>query len=64
VSGLILAASIRSLGTKWRQMQNSQRELDSEGAYLMLGACLGMGPLVLRNGPGAMSPDRLKALIK
>jgi hypothetical protein len=38
--------------------------IGQRGAYLMLGACLGMGPLVLRNGPGAMSPDRLKALIK
>jgi hypothetical protein len=34
-----------------------------EWAYLLLGACLGFGPLVLRNGPGAISPDRLKALI-
>lgn len=34
-----------------------------EWAYLLLGACLGFGPLVLRNGPGAMSPDRLKSLI-
>jgi hypothetical protein len=32
-------------------------------AYLLLGACLGMGPLVLRNGPGAMSTDKFKALI-
>jgi hypothetical protein len=30
-----------------------------EWAYLLLGACLGTGPLVLRNGPGAMSADRL-----
>jgi len=32
-------------------------------AYLLLGACLGMGPLVLRNGPGTLSTDKLKALI-
>lgn len=32
-------------------------------AYLLLGACLGMGPLVLRNGPGAMNTDKMKALI-
>jgi hypothetical protein len=32
-------------------------------AYLLLGACLGMGPLVLRNGPGAGSiADKLKAI--
>lgn len=34
-----------------------------EWAYLLLGACLGMGPLVLRSGPGALSPERLKSLI-
>lgn len=35
-----------------------------EWAYLLLGACLGMGPLVLRNGPGASSmTDKLKAMI-
>lgn len=34
-----------------------------EWAYLLLGACLGMGPLVLRNGPGAGSiADKLKGL--
>lgn len=32
-------------------------------AYLLLGACLGMGPLVLRSGPGAMNTDKLKSLI-
>jgi hypothetical protein len=33
-------------------------------AYLLLGACLGMGPLVLRNGPGAGSvTDKLKAMV-
>jgi hypothetical protein len=32
-------------------------------AYLLLGSCLGMGPLVLRSGPGALSVDKLKALI-
>ncbi|MGY3607687.1 MULTISPECIES: hypothetical protein [unclassified Bradyrhizobium] len=35
-----------------------------EWAYLLVGALLGLGPLVLRNGPGALSPDKLKALIK
>jgi hypothetical protein len=34
-----------------------------EWAYLLLGACLGLGPLVLRNGPGAMSTDKIKAMI-
>lgn len=34
-----------------------------EWAYLLLGACLGLGPLVLRNGPGAMSADKFKAMI-
>ncbi len=34
-----------------------------EWAYLLLGACLGMGPMVLRNGPGALSMDKLKSLI-
>jgi hypothetical protein len=35
-----------------------------EWAYLLLGACLGMGPLVLRNGPGAGSiTDKLKAMV-
>lgn len=35
-----------------------------EWAYLLLGACLGMGPLVLRNGPGAGSiADKLKAAV-
>lgn len=34
-----------------------------EWAYLLLGACLGLGPLVLRNGPGKFDPDKLKAMI-
>ena len=35
-----------------------------EWAYLLLGACLGMGPLVLRSGPGEGSlTDRLKKMI-
>lgn len=35
-----------------------------EWAYLLLAACLGMGPLVLRNGPGAGSiADKLKAAV-
>ena len=34
-----------------------------EWAYLLLGACLGMGPLVLRSGPGALNMDKLKSLI-
>lgn len=34
-----------------------------EWAYLLLGACLGLGPLVLRSGPGTVSPDKIKALI-
>lgn len=34
-----------------------------EWAYLLLGACLGMGPLVLRNGPGALDMGKLKAMI-
>lgn len=35
-----------------------------EWAYLLLGACLGLGPLVLRNGPGASTIDRLKDAMK
>jgi hypothetical protein len=34
-----------------------------EWAYLVVVACLGMGPVVLRNGPGAMSMDKLKSLV-
>lgn len=35
-----------------------------EWAYLLLGACLGMGPLVLRNGPGTGTiADKLKAAV-
>jgi hypothetical protein len=35
-----------------------------EWAYLLLGACVGMGPMVLRNGPGAGNlTDRLKGLV-
>lgn len=34
-----------------------------EWAYLLLGACLGLGPLVLRSGPGAMDTSKLKGLI-
>lgn len=35
-----------------------------EWAYLLLAACLGMSPLVLRNGPGAGNlTDRFKSLI-
>lgn len=35
-----------------------------EWAYLLLAACLGMGPLVLRSGPGAGSiTDKLKAMV-
>lgn len=32
-------------------------------AYLLLGACLGLGPLVLRSGPGAMSTDKIKSIM-
>lgn len=36
----------------------------AEWAYLLVGACLGMGPMVLRSGPGAGSlPERLKAVV-
>jgi hypothetical protein len=36
-----------------------------EWAYLLLGACIGAGPLVLRGGPGAGNlTDRLKSLVK
>lgn len=34
-----------------------------EWAYLLLGACLGMAPLVLRAGPGGGPIDALKAMI-
>jgi len=34
-----------------------------EWAYLLLAGCLGMGPVVLRNGPGTMSIDRFKNII-
>lgn len=34
-----------------------------EWSYLLLGACLGLGPLVLRGGPGALPVDRYKSLI-
>ena len=34
-----------------------------EWAYLLLGGCLGMGPLVLRAGPGALAMDKLKSMI-
>lgn len=35
-----------------------------EWAYLLIAACLGMGPVVLRNGPGAGDlKDRLKSLV-
>ena len=35
-----------------------------EWAYLLLGACIGAGPLVLRGGPGAGNlTDRLKSLV-
>lgn len=35
-----------------------------EWAYLLIGACLGMGPMILRAGPGAGSlPERLRAII-
>jgi hypothetical protein len=36
----------------------------AEWAYLMIVGCLGMGPVVLRSGPGAGNiTDRLKAMI-
>lgn len=36
----------------------------ADWAYLLLVACLGMGPVVLRNGPGAGSiADKLKGLV-
>lgn len=35
-----------------------------EWAYLLIGACLGMGPIVLRSGPGAGDlTGRLKAMV-
>lgn len=34
-----------------------------EWAYLLLGGCLGMGPLVLRAGPGALALDKFKSMI-
>jgi hypothetical protein len=36
----------------------------AEWAYLLVGACLGMGPMVLRSGPGAGDlTGRLKAMV-
>lgn len=36
----------------------------AEWAYLLVGACLGMGPMVLRSGPGAGDlAGRLKAMV-
>lgn len=36
-----------------------------EWAYLLLAGCLGMGPVVLRSGPGAGSiADKIKGMIK
>lgn len=36
-----------------------------EWAYLLVGACLGMGPIVLRSGPGAGTiTERMRDLIK
>lgn len=36
----------------------------AEWAYLLVGACLGMGPMVLRSGPGAGDlTSRLKAMV-
>lgn len=35
-----------------------------EWAYLVVVACLGMGPVVLRSGPAAMATDKLKSLIQ
>lgn len=34
-----------------------------EWAYLLLAACLGMGPVVLRNGPGTLSTANIKAML-
>jgi hypothetical protein len=34
-----------------------------EWAYALLGACLGLGPLVLRTGPGAANLSSLKAAL-
>ena len=44
-------------------LPNWKAGTSAEWAYLLVGALLGLGPLVLRNGPGAMSPEKLKALI-
>lgn len=46
-------------------LPNWKAGTSAEWAYLLVGALLGMGPLVLRNGPGqgALNPDKLKALI-
>ncbi len=34
-----------------------------EWAYLLLAACLGMGPVILRNGPGKLDINEFKRLI-
>ena len=34
-----------------------------EWAYLLLAACLGMGPVVLRSGPGTLSTGNIKAML-
>ena len=44
-------------------LPNWQAGTTAEWAYFLLGGCLGFGPIILRNGPGATSPDKMKALI-
>lgn len=34
-----------------------------EWAYALLGGCIGLGPIVLRAGPGSVNTDKLKAMI-
>ena len=47
-------------------LPNWKAGTSAEWAYLLVGSLLGMGPLVLRAGPGAsvLSLDKLKELIK
>ena len=45
-------------------LPNWKAGTSAEWAYLLIVACLGMGPVVLRSGPGAGNiADRLKALV-
>jgi hypothetical protein len=46
-------------------LPNWKAGTSAEWAYLLVGACLGMGPIVLRSGPGAGSLlERMKAVLK